>query len=455
MNERIKILYVEDEEEIRSHTVDILGELFSKDDISVATNGEEGLEVFKSHRPDIVMSDIQMPKMNGLEMIEEIKKIDPNVRVIVTTAHSDSAYLIRSIDYGVNRYILKPYKIANFVEQVQKSIDGIKNRRLADLYRKKEEREKLNKLQLKSMKDSLDSIPLPCVVCCNKKSLYLNSRFLDSFDEEIVKISYEGNGTFDKVLEKRDGYIQSIYEVVQGDVGKKASILTRGGRKIFQIHAKPIELSECEERATIFSFVDITLSEYQKLKIEQNYKSLKELYFKRSVKKYSDTKAVETLSKKRELIDALSYKEQVGSSTFDELAELSEIDDELEDLLYMVDGEYTGQILERMSSRFLAYAKTIYALIEFEELGRAIEEFAQYLSKVAENEIEESKIPLLNIYLENIAKDLKSWRVSIFVEANTRDIHYLDESLMSSALQFQADMESKGGNDDDMGLDLF
>lgn len=77
-------------------------------DVYTATDGEEGIEVFKKKRPDIIITDIMMPKLNGLEMIREIKKIDPKVKVIMISGHSEADYFIQSIDLGVDAYLLKP-----------------------------------------------------------------------------------------------------------------------------------------------------------------------------------------------------------------------------------------------------------------------------------------------------------------------------------------------------------
>lgn len=73
-----------------------------------AHNGAEGLEAFRSRPPNIVITDIQMPVMDGLTMAQEIRAIDPAVPIIVTTAFEHTNYLLRSIDIGVDKYVTKP-----------------------------------------------------------------------------------------------------------------------------------------------------------------------------------------------------------------------------------------------------------------------------------------------------------------------------------------------------------
>jgi len=90
-----------------------------------AANGREGIKVFKKNKPDIIITDIMMPEMDGLEMIREIKKLDPNVKVIMISGHSEADYFIRSIDLGVDGYLLKPVdntRLENKITELGKNI---------------------------------------------------------------------------------------------------------------------------------------------------------------------------------------------------------------------------------------------------------------------------------------------------------------------------------------------
>ena len=94
----INILYVEDEVEVRELTSSFLRKFVNS--ITLASNGQEGLDIFKKHfhdenleTIDLIITDINMPKLNGLEMITEINKIDHLIPSIVTTAHNDSSFL--------------------------------------------------------------------------------------------------------------------------------------------------------------------------------------------------------------------------------------------------------------------------------------------------------------------------------------------------------------------------
>jgi len=103
---QFSLLYVEDDESIREQLAQFLKRRVGE--FHIATNGAEGLELYRTHRPDLVVSDILMPEMNGLEMAEQIKAIDPNVPIIVTTAFNETDYFLKAIQIGVDNYVLKP-----------------------------------------------------------------------------------------------------------------------------------------------------------------------------------------------------------------------------------------------------------------------------------------------------------------------------------------------------------
>ena len=103
---KLTLLYVEDEESIRKPFKMMIERYFKK--VLIGTNGKEGLEIFKSNSIDIVVSDIKMPKMSGIDMAKHIKSINCDVPIIFTTAFGDRDYLKDAIDIGVEGYIIKP-----------------------------------------------------------------------------------------------------------------------------------------------------------------------------------------------------------------------------------------------------------------------------------------------------------------------------------------------------------
>ncbi len=102
----LTILYVEDDPDAR----DQLGRFLQRrvGALITAENGAQGLEAFRSRRPQIIITDIQMPVMDGLTMSHEIRKLDAAVPIIVVTAFEQTEYLLRSIEIGLDKYVAKP-----------------------------------------------------------------------------------------------------------------------------------------------------------------------------------------------------------------------------------------------------------------------------------------------------------------------------------------------------------
>lgn len=103
------ILVVEDEVKARESMINILSERFSK--VIGAQNGDEGLKKLKKFKPDLVITDIAMPIMDGLDMAREIKEISDDVPIVVLSAYSEKERLLRSIDIGIDKYLIKPVDI--------------------------------------------------------------------------------------------------------------------------------------------------------------------------------------------------------------------------------------------------------------------------------------------------------------------------------------------------------
>ncbi len=102
----LSVLYVEDDLGIRDNYAKVFGELFFS--VDLAADGQEGLEMYQSNSYDVLITDINMPRMNGIEMLEEVIKINPDQAIIVTSAHDDAHYLLKLIDLGIEKFLIKP-----------------------------------------------------------------------------------------------------------------------------------------------------------------------------------------------------------------------------------------------------------------------------------------------------------------------------------------------------------
>jgi len=121
---KLTVLYVEDNELTRKATKIILNEFF--DNIIIAVDGEDGLEKFKTNDINLIITDIDMPKLDGLGMVKEIRKLNINVPVLIFSAYNDTDFFMNSIYLGVDGYLFKPLDLKQFEKAIFKSIRNVK-----------------------------------------------------------------------------------------------------------------------------------------------------------------------------------------------------------------------------------------------------------------------------------------------------------------------------------------
>ena len=112
------LLYVEDNSDTREMTMMLLEDLFGT--VIVAQDGEEGLAHFGSHAVDMILTDINLPKLSGIEMLRGIRQNDQDVSMVILSAYGDEDYLVDSIAVGVDGYLKKPIDIDAFFELVSR-----------------------------------------------------------------------------------------------------------------------------------------------------------------------------------------------------------------------------------------------------------------------------------------------------------------------------------------------
>ena len=103
----IRILSVDDHPLLRKGIAALVNAETDMKLVAEASNGEEAIEKFRSHRPDVTLMDIQMPGLNGIETIHQIQKEFPNARIIILTTYTGDAQLVRALKAGARAYLLK------------------------------------------------------------------------------------------------------------------------------------------------------------------------------------------------------------------------------------------------------------------------------------------------------------------------------------------------------------
>ncbi len=127
----VSILYADDATTARSHYAEFLGHLFH--DVYEACDGEEAWMLYEKYRPDIVLLDVEMPKINGLELAAKIRQSDGHTRIIIATAYVNEERLLQAVELGLTRFLPKPFGRRAFKETLEKAVLELDDRHYLDL----------------------------------------------------------------------------------------------------------------------------------------------------------------------------------------------------------------------------------------------------------------------------------------------------------------------------------
>jgi diguanylate cyclase (GGDEF)-like protein/PAS domain S-box-containing protein len=126
----VTLLFVEDDGVTREMLSLVITRKFPEVQLITAVNGEEGLELYRSHRPDIVLTDMKMPLMDGITMAKEIKRLEGGAKIIVISAQTDTRLLISAIDIGIRHYVLKPIDHAKLQSVIEECLESCRREQL-------------------------------------------------------------------------------------------------------------------------------------------------------------------------------------------------------------------------------------------------------------------------------------------------------------------------------------
>lgn len=338
----ISVLYVEDENDVREFTSKLLTSLLRK--VYVAQDGQEGLKIFEENKDDIdlIISDINMPKMDGLSMCEAIKKINHEIPLVITSAHNDTNFLRRSIEIGVTTYAMKPIDLYQLMESIIKAMEPIiLKKKLIELNLSLESKIEQEINKIKSILDAQDNI----IIVTNKEEITnVNKKFLDffgvdNFDEfikskkNIFDFFQEEFGFITKEqITKQESWIKYIKDLHEIDrIVKIKSALEE--EKIFAIN---VDYYENKDDYYVFSLTDITklkeksnLLEYQashdKLTGLFNRNRFDEIYTKeiKRTKRYNNELSIIIFDIDDFKMVNDTYGHQIGDEVLKEIAKIT------------------------------------------------------------------------------------------------------------------------------------
>jgi diguanylate cyclase (GGDEF)-like protein len=297
----LKVLYVEDEPVIR----EALGRFLRRrvNTLLEAADGQEGLALFEKERPDLVITDIRMPQMSGLEMAEAIREIDRDVPIIITTAFNDESYFIRAIDLGIDKFLKKP------IENVQLSEALGRVARMTLQQRQLEEKNRL-------ISAILDNISELVMIEREGEVSFLNRAFLAFAKANSIEAFGEQGGIDRLLLDKDDAFYKErsfeewLQEVCANpDREYIVHMVPPGGLKsqpgAFMVRANHIS----DQTGILATFIDVTGLERERERISKIAITdpLTEIYNR---KKFTD-------ELERELQRSLRYRQKLSLIIFD------------------------------------------------------------------------------------------------------------------------------------------
>ncbi|PHR57856.1 MAG: hypothetical protein COA44_05130 [Arcobacter sp.] len=282
----LKVLYVEDDENLRLETTKIIERIFDK--VDVASDGVEGFNAFTSTHYDLVITDIEMPQVDGIEMSRNIRAINKDTPIVVVSAYSNTDYFMDAIAIGIDYYILKPIKMPRLIDTLYAAVKRVVDKRIADAYRQKEIKQRVQKASQNMLAEITNISPNPTIVYANGSITFMNRAFQELFEEGDLKklVANEQHLwsflnekiSIDNVVHTENDFIEQLDDFKAQGNKHKISLRTKNGRKIFFVFRNPLNLESLQESA-VYTFNDITVLEYQKVQIDQYNEYMNELMY--------------------------------------------------------------------------------------------------------------------------------------------------------------------------------
>jgi len=208
------VLFVDDEEDIRKVMSMLLKKFFKS--VDIAENGEEALKKYLKKDYDIIITDFTMPKMNGVKLIEEVKTINPNQKIIILSAHQDKEAFYKALLAQADGYLIKPFDVEIFKKIIRKISHQIELEKINYQYQNSLEKlleKKAKKLQEKFFYDELTSLPNTNKLKEDLKNIKEDNYFIGIDISNFRKInSIFGIENGNLILQKIAYFLKSIYK---------------------------------------------------------------------------------------------------------------------------------------------------------------------------------------------------------------------------------------------------
>ncbi len=183
------LLIVDDDEAILKQMNKLLSN-FSFKNIYLSVNGEEAIKVLQENHIDIVITDLKMPRMDGIELSEFIKNLNKDISVIIITAYTQTEDLINLIKIGVDGFLVKPITFDNFLEVLSKELIKFHNRDFVKAYSylntKKARKEEIKSVII----DLMNFCDIPMFAKDKDKIFFINDKCFEKYESNIKEENF-------------------------------------------------------------------------------------------------------------------------------------------------------------------------------------------------------------------------------------------------------------------------
>jgi CheY-like chemotaxis protein len=411
---QLNILVVEDNKVFHAMYKKLLADYFSS--YTTAMDGLQGLKLYEENpnKYDIIITDHQMPNMDGLEMITEIKKINPDAHIIFITGTSEIEILTEVSHLSIDAIISKPLNKLQLLAKIDDIATKIIDKRHMMEY----------VAQLEEM----------------NQSIWI---FKDKLRKHIKLLQYIPSA-------------KKIYEDLEALVNKPISLISADDEKEEQ---KPIAFSEVEEDFD----VEKAMQEYQE---DVTTTSPTSTPAATSTPTPAPREAEGRFKDIRySVVDKISAEEFVSELDETTFAELDDFREDLDNFnmllndMSLCEPSHFYGYLDQVAEFYIRLFQTINSLVVFPAVENTFKEFANFISNISREQLEDiEKQNILIDALFALSDDLSKWIDIIFYKRDTDNIHYFDASFANTCLEIEAmfnEQEAEAAEDDEELLEFF
>lgn len=411
------VLYAEDDEQTQESMGSILQKLFKT--TYIANNGAEAITLFKNHHPDIVLTDIQMPKITGLELARVVKDISSQTPIIITTAFNEERYFLSAIELGIDSFLLKPIDKDKLFNVLYKTITQIAYQKKAQELEELKKIEAINQASEESIQSFSNLLPFPALFYKENHLIFVNLQAQKTFESLCLEhFSLETS------------FVSRFH--ITKDRKQKIKIPTKNGlNRIYWVYSNALFIGVDFTLVQAYVFVDITIMEYQKIRLSAHT-------FPELQKRYTYNDIEHSSALPQEALCAKTFYETLDENVLLELKELQELQEFLVHFSYDYHANPNDALRAKLTDLYLCYARSMETLKVFEHVSQTIQHTTQ---KLLHAHLSQDHAQKISLFLISLSEELFQWYTTLFISRNAPDIHYLDESIMASCLHIEAELQ--------------